>query len=102
MKLKAIILALLAVSICVSASAQEQGQPRPAEAPPTDTVAKDVLLQITHLKTHPFVAARLAEGTLSIHGWVYDIGQGDVRLYDPVPGQFVSIDAVRATDPVEA
>jgi len=42
MKLKAIILALLSLSICGRASAQEQGQPRPAEAPPTDTVAKDI------------------------------------------------------------
>ena len=42
MKLKAIILALLALSICERSSAQEQGQPRPAEAPPTDTVAKDI------------------------------------------------------------
>jgi carbonic anhydrase len=65
-------------------------------------IEENVLLQITHLKTHPFVAARLAEGTLSVHGWVYDIGQGDVRLYDPVPGQFVSIDATRATLTVEA
>src|SRR5579864_1908503 len=41
MKLKAIILALLALSICERSSAQEQGQ-RPAEAPPTDTLAKDI------------------------------------------------------------
>src|ERR1700751_3334011 len=42
MKLKAIILALLALSLCGRSSAQEQGQPRPAEAPPTDTGAKDI------------------------------------------------------------
>src|ERR1700730_168277 len=41
MKLKAIILALLALSICGRLPGQEQGQ-RPAEAPPTDTVAKDI------------------------------------------------------------
>jgi len=42
MKLKAIILALLTLSICARASVQAQGQARPAEAPPTDTVAKDI------------------------------------------------------------
>jgi carbonic anhydrase len=56
-------------------------------------IEENVLLQMTHLKTHPSVAERLVQGTLSIHGWVYDIGHGDVRVYDPAPGRFISIDA---------
>jgi carbonic anhydrase len=67
-----------------------------------DLIEENVLLQIMHLQTHPFVAGGLARGTLSIHGWVYDIGHGDVLLYDPVPGRFVSIDEIEATQPVEA
>ncbi len=42
MRSKAMILALVSLLISVTASSQEQGQLRPAEAPPTDTVAKDI------------------------------------------------------------
>ena len=65
-------------------------------------IEENVLQQLLHLKTHPSVAGGLARETLSIHGWVYDIGQGDIRLYDSHLGQFVSIDAVPAVEPVEA
>jgi carbonic anhydrase len=54
-------------------------------------IEENVLLQITHLKTHPFVAARLRpKERFPSHGWVYDIGQamsgcmirfGPVRLH---------------------
>ncbi|MDE3106314.1 MAG: carbonic anhydrase [Acidobacteriota bacterium] len=41
---------------------------------------QNVLLQLQHLRTHPAVAAGLAVGRLSISGWVYDIGAGEVRI----------------------
>jgi carbonic anhydrase len=64
-----------------------------------ELIEENVLLQITHLKTHPSVAGGLARDALSIHGWVYDIGRGDVLVYDPVPGRFLSIDEI--PQPVE-
>jgi carbonic anhydrase len=43
------------------------------------------------------VAARLAERSLNLHGWVYDIESGQVRRYDDqgglVPVQGAAIDA---------
>jgi carbonic anhydrase len=39
---------------------------------------ENVLLQLAHLRTHPSVAGRLAEGRLALHGWVYDIRTGVV------------------------
>jgi carbonic anhydrase len=45
-------------------------------------VERNVLTQLHNLQTHPAVAARLADGSLSIHGWLYDIETGGVRQFD--------------------
>ncbi len=45
-------------------------------------VKQNVLTQLGHLRTHPAVAARLAGGGLALHGWVYDIGSGQVEIID--------------------
>jgi carbonic anhydrase len=41
---------------------------------------ENVLLQVQHLRTHPSVAGAMARGELTISGWVYDIGKGEVRI----------------------
>jgi len=41
---------------------------------------QNVLLQIQHLRTHPSVAAAMAREELTISGWVYEIGTGEVRV----------------------
>lgn len=41
---------------------------------------ENVLLQMQHLRTHPSVAGAMAREELTISGWVYDIGRGDVRI----------------------
>ncbi len=41
---------------------------------------QNVLLQMQHVRTHPSVAGAVARGDLTISGWVYDIGQGEVRI----------------------
>jgi carbonic anhydrase len=41
---------------------------------------ENVLLQMQHLRTHPSVAGAMAREELSISGWVYDIGTGEVRI----------------------
>jgi carbonic anhydrase len=41
---------------------------------------QNVLLQMQHLKTHPSVAASLAAKTLTISGWVYNIGSGEIEV----------------------
>lgn len=41
---------------------------------------ENVLLQLQHLRTHPSVAGAIARGELTLSGWVYDIGSGQVRI----------------------
>ena len=48
-----------------------------------------MLLQMRHVRTHPSVAAALAEGRLTISGWVYDIGEGQVRICEGDGHEFV-------------
>lgn len=45
-------------------------------------VERNVLQQLANLQTHPYVAARAADGSLQLHGWVYEIGSGNVLSYD--------------------
>lgn len=53
---------------------------------------QNVILQIQHLKTHPSVAARLAKGNLTLHGWIYDIKTGAVLAYDDATNKFTPVD----------
>lgn len=55
-------------------------------------VHENVLLQIQHLKTHPYVAAHLAAGKLDIHGWVYNIKTGEVDAYEDDNKGFLPVD----------
>ena len=41
---------------------------------------ENVLLQLQHLRTHPSIAGAIARGELTLSGWVYDIGTGEVRI----------------------
>jgi carbonic anhydrase len=52
---------------------------------------ENIISQLDHLRTQPVVATRLAHGTLRIHGWIYDIAQGDIRAFDVQTGRFVPL-----------
>ena len=52
---------------------------------------ENVLMQLTHLKTHPSVAGAMARGQLAISGWVYEIGTGDVRIAMDGSRDFLSV-----------
>jgi carbonic anhydrase len=54
-------------------------------------IEENVLLQLNHLRTHPSVAGRVAQGSLALYGWVYDIGKGLVTEYEPARSEFASI-----------
>lgn len=41
-----------------------------------------IVHQLENLITFPEVAKRVKEGTLSIHGWYYDIEDGSIEYYD--------------------
>ena len=56
-----------------------------------ELIQENVILQLQHLRTHPSVAGRLAQGTLGLSGWVYDIAHGAVRTYDEAQRKFLSV-----------
>jgi len=60
---------------------------------------QNVLAQLNNIKTHPSVAAGLAKGTLKVHGWVYDIGKGDVTAFDSTADGFVPLRHIQAAIP---
>ncbi len=53
---------------------------------------QNVLLQLAHLKTHPSVAVALAKGTVQLHGWVYNIGTGQVLALNEATGKFEDVE----------
>ncbi|GAB0105004.1 carbonic anhydrase CynT [Nocardia sp. JMUB6875] len=55
-------------------------------------VRHNVVAQLANLATHPAVAQALARRTLTLHGWVYDIGSGRVEALDP-HGEFSALAA---------
>ncbi|GBQ24858.1 carbonic anhydrase [Acetobacter estunensis NRIC 0472] len=62
--------------------------------PPTvrNLAEQNVLLQISHLRTHPSVAAALARNELTLQGWFYDIGTGEVLVLDEQARKTISIE----------
>jgi carbonic anhydrase len=56
---------------------------------------RNVVEQLKNLHTHPAVAARLEQGNLKLHGWVYHIGKGTVTTYSKRKEKFVRIRTVK-------
>lgn len=54
-----------------------------------ELIARNVLLQLEHLKAHPAVAEALAEKKLRLMGWVYHIESGEVDIHDSVKQKWV-------------
>ena len=50
----------------------------------------NVIAQMKNLRSHPTVAARLEQGDLALHGWVYHIGSGMVTAYNEASYRFES------------
>lgn len=57
----------------------------------TATIQENVRVQLSHLRTHPLVAAKLRRGTIQLHGWVYSIATGEIWAYDDAQERFVSL-----------
>ncbi len=52
---------------------------------------ENVAVQINHLRTHPSVAAGLAAGNLTLHGWLFQLEHGAVLALDGDTGLFTPI-----------
>jgi carbonic anhydrase len=51
---------------------------------------RNVVAQLANLRSHPSIAARLEQGDLTLHGWVYHIGSGSVTAYDEASRTFMT------------
>jgi carbonic anhydrase len=56
---------------------------------------ENVIAQLQHLRTHPSVASRMANGHLFIHGWVYDIETSEIRAYDADQAAFLPLNGTQ-------
>ncbi|WP_298286482.1 carbonic anhydrase [Novosphingobium sp.] len=52
---------------------------------------QNVIAQLAHLRTHPSVAAAIAGGQMSLHGWFVDISAGMVFGLDGETGEFTPL-----------
>lgn len=52
----------------------------------------NVLLQMEHIASYPWVKARLDAGTLRLHGWWFDIASAQVHAWRPSLGRFIPMD----------
>jgi carbonic anhydrase len=55
-------------------------------------IRENILAQLDNLKTQPAVASRLSRGEVSLQGWHYRIGTGEVTAYDCQENKFLPID----------
>lgn len=71
----------------------DQSYPELEDAARVRAVAlENVVIQLAHLRTHPAVAAAIAKGEMTLHGWLFDIEHGQVLALDGVTGRFSAID----------
>ena len=52
---------------------------------------QNVLLQLANLKTHPSVAGAMARGELTVSGWIFEIGSGEVRIAEGSSERFIAV-----------
>lgn len=51
-----------------------------------------IIVSLENLRTFPFINERLNAGTLSLHGWYFDIETGDMSVYNPQTLRFDKLD----------
>jgi len=79
-----------AAALRVAEALGERSQGAPVELMRRLT-EQNVRLQIQHLRTHPSVAAAMAREELTISGWVYEIGTGEVRISEDGVKDFLPV-----------
>ncbi|RVU16599.1 carbonic anhydrase [Methylobacterium oryzihabitans] len=52
---------------------------------------ENVVVQLNNLRTHPSVAAGLATGQLTLHGWFFEIETGQLYAFDGQAAKFVAL-----------
>jgi carbonic anhydrase len=55
-------------------------------------VRENVIAQLNNIRTHPSVALAVAQGKLTLHGWVYDIETGSIAALDTSNNTFIPLE----------
>lgn len=50
-----------------------------------------ILVSLQNLMTFPWIRERVEKGKLTLHGWYFDIGQGQLLGYNPVSNMFEAL-----------
>jgi carbonic anhydrase len=58
-----------------------------------------VLASVRHLAGYPFIAERVARGTLALHGWYFHFGWGLLQAAETPEGPFRQVDAGTLPEP---
>src|ERR1700680_1342772 len=66
----------------------EHREPEPSAESLLALTEDNVVAQLRHLRSHPTVVARLEQGDLALHGWIYHIGPGMVTAYSETSQRF--------------
>ena len=69
----------------------EHREPEPTAEFLLELTEANVVAQLEHLRSHPSVAARMQQGDVALHGWVYHIGSGTMTAYDAASLKFVTL-----------
>ncbi len=64
----------------------------PTLSPHNQISQANVLQQMEHVASYPFVQERIQNKTIRIHGWWFDIARAEVYCYEPSLNRFVLID----------
>jgi carbonic anhydrase len=57
----------------------------------TATAEENVLVQLEHLRSLPVLKDMISEGTINLHGWMYNVETGKIFAYDSEKKQFDQI-----------
>jgi len=52
-----------------------------------------ILVSLENLMTYPWIAQRVAAGTVHLHGWYFDIAEGELLCYNPARNAFAPVAA---------
>jgi carbonic anhydrase len=62
------------------------------EALARQLVFENVVVQLENLMSYPVVMRALEEDRLEMHGWVYDLADASLRIFDPASNEFRPIE----------
>ena len=64
----------------------------------TAAAEENVLFALENLRSYPCVQQRLADGSLHLHGWFFNISTAELFAYDPGSNQFVPLVTTESGD----